>query len=744
LGINGYNGGLFKKDIVLDELKVPDALLARFKGFLDYDFGSDLNVNILGQIFERSISALEQAKASGNENGNGRNGNGAASSRRANKQKNEGIYYTRDYVTQYIVRQTIGAWLADRRSEIGFDALPELDVADYASVKQKKSGAFCGNGNIEAHRKAWEAYKEALTMMKVLDPACGSGAFLNEAFQYLKSVGEAIDNELSRLCNGNRPVSHWGSEVLANNLFGVDLNEESVEITKLSLWLGSASKNEKLVNLDNNVKAGNSLISDESIAKNLAFSWRQKFPSILEKGGFDVVLGNPPYGAKLSQAEKDYISANYQTTEYNFDTYKTFMELGLKLTRQGGYMGYITPNTYFVLEKGATKLRKFLFENHTVRNIVELFNVFPKAIVEPVISIFKKTPPVDAGPLEVISVPRKTDLTSTFIADGIRTAFVQSDLREKEGYAFNFRATIEEKRIANKISEIARPLSDYFSVSAGVKPYEEGQGTPPQTREIMDSKPYEGHKKIDKNWMPLIRGENIKKYIDAWSGEYIKYGKWLAAPRRPEMFSNEKLFIRRTSDYPVATYDSCGKIGNNSIHCIYPKDNFAPSLKYLLGIINSKFMKWFFRYENFHMVGKPDAEHKVAFVERFPIVVSIDQAAIISLVDGLLNNCQSKFNATKEFVGFLVQRYNLKSANEKLNEFYNLDFAGFANELGKLGAKLTAEQERALMPEFDREKSKIGSLSETINDLEERLDGEIYALYGLSQDEISIIESKCS
>ena len=732
MNINGYNGGLFKSDPALDALTIPDMPLERFTELSDYDFGSDLNVNILGHIFEQSISDLEQFKAEIK---------GINYNRQHGKQKADGIYYTPNYVTQYIIKQTVGRWLADRRREIGFDSLPELSDSDYNSVKIKGKGhGLFYNENIAKHVKAWEAYRDALSNIKVLDPACGSGAFLNEVYDYLMAENQAIRCELERLLKGQVAIARWENHILANNVYGVDLNRESIEITKLSIWLKTASKDEKLIYLDDNIKVGNSLIGDTAVVGDLAFDWRSEFREIMSSGGFDIVIGNPPYGARLSQAEKDYITANYETTEYNFDTYKTFMELGLKLTKQGGYMGYITPNTYFVLEKGTNKLRKFLFENHILLNVVELFNVFPSAVVEPVISIYKNAPPQDNDQLEVISVPRKTDLTSTFISDGIITVFAQKDLREKEGYIFNFRETEDEKRIVKKIYSIAKPLSEYFLVSAGVKPYETGKGTPPQTEEILNTRPFDGYEKIDDTWMPYARGKTIGRYTDKWDGKFIKYGEWLAAPRNADMFKNKKLFVRRTDDYLIATYDASGKIGNNSIHCIYPIDKNAPSLKYLLGIINSRFMRWFFQHENFHMVGKPFAEVKVVFVERFPIVIAPDQEPVIALVDRLLENCQTRFDKSRQFVKYLTEMYNPKTISEKFFEFYKLTFKDFIDELNKQRVKLTPKQEIELMPLFEEKNEEILKLSKTINALDFELDKIVYAIYSLQPDEIATIE----
>jgi len=719
--INGYNGGLFRPDPTLDALNVPDGALETLAGLLDYDYGSDLNVNILGHIFEQSISDIEALKAE----------IAGTKAPAKGKQKADGIYYTPQYVTQHIVKETIGRWAADRRGEIGFDALPALDASDFASVRVLRGGEIKYNEKIAAHVKALGAYRDALLDIKVLDPACGSGAFLNEAFDYIRAEGERIDNELSRLLKGQAANFRWDTHVL-NCIFGVDLNEESIDITKLSLWLKTAAKEEKLANLDGNVKAGNSLIG---------FDWAAMFPAAMGKGGFDIVIGNPPYGAELSPEQKDYIAANYGTTEYNFDTYKTFMELGLKLTKRGGYMGLITPNTWLVLEKGANKLRKFLFDSHTLLGIAELFNVFPNAVVEPAISIFKNAPPNGGDPLEVISLPRKSGPTLTFIADGVRTAFVQSDLKAREGYSFNFRETEVERRIMEKINGAAKPLVDFFKVSKGVMPYSKGKGSPPQTQEIVDTKPFDGYEKIDDSWMPFTSGKTIGRYVDAWDGRYIKYGKWLAEPKPIELFSGEKLFIRRTGDYPVATYDTSLKICKNSIHCISHTDkNKTISLKYILGLINSALMKWIFRHENFHMVGKPFAEIKVVFVERFPIVVAKDQSRVISLADGLLKNCQARFDKAKQFTDYLTKAHTHRPPCERLSRFHALDFKELLEELKKQKTALSVKQEMELLPLFKEKSEEIRALTKTIAALDAEMDEAVYAIYGLDDAEKAVVK----
>ncbi|MCL1882395.1 MAG: BREX-1 system adenine-specific DNA-methyltransferase PglX [Defluviitaleaceae bacterium] len=746
--INGYNGGLFKQDSILDSLIIPDNVLENFQKLVDYDFGSDLNVNILGHIFEYSIADIEAVKAQIE---------GKEVDRSASKQKSDGIYYTPNYVTKFIVDKTIGRWLADEKERIKnkffvtgsymVSGIPELKGRKITITKWEEISEKYDDDRVnypaavkKLHIDFWEVYVERLKTIKVLDPACGSGAFLNCAFDYLAEEGRYAIEMYESLREGQINIFDWDTHILQNNLFGVDLNPESIEITKLSLWLKTADNKKPLAYLDDSIKVGNSIINDPTIVEDAAFNWEVEFPEIMAQGGFDVVIGNPPYGASLTQAEKDYIASNYTTTEYNFDTYKTFMELGLCLTNEGGYMGYITPNTYFVLEKGATKLRKFLFENYTLLDITELYGVFPTAVVEPAISIFKNSTPLDNDRFEVISIPRKTDLASTFINDGLKTLFMQTELREREGYIFNYKATGSEKLLREKIDKITEPLSKYFHVLAGVKPYEKGKGNPPQTTETLNNKPFEGYEKLDETWKPLARGKSIGRYTDEWIGEYIKYGEWLAAPRNPHLFAGEKLFIRRTSDYPLATYYANGKIGNNSVHCIFPRDeNTEIELKYVLGLINSRLMKWIFRHDNFHMVGKPFAEIKAIFVERFPIIIAHDRQPIITLVDALLEKCQSRFDKAKEFSNFISNRFKPSKITEKLLKFYLLDFNSFLLELKKQKVKLTMPQEMDLMKLFNEKANEIISISKQIENIDVKLDEVVFTLYSITPEERDII-----
>lgn len=274
---------------------------------------------------------------------------------------------------------------------------------------------------IMLHQRYWNLYEDVLRNIKICDPACGSGAFLNQCFDYLH---EEMDFVLAMKYeyDEQRSLFDIDKEILQNNLYGVDINPESVEITKLSLWLKTAKRNQTLASLDDNIICGNSMIADKEVVSN-ALVWQEAFPEVFANGEFDIIIGNPPYGATLDQRQKDYLTDYYATTEYNFDTYKVFFELGFRILKDGGYLGYITPNAFFTLEFGANKLRKFLFDNYTMCKIVEVYNVFPTAVVEPVITIFRKKKPTTEV-FSSICIPRKTKLTSTFLNEGMESEFI--------------------------------------------------------------------------------------------------------------------------------------------------------------------------------------------------------------------------------------------------------------------------------------------------------------------------------
>ena len=561
----------------------------------------------------------------------------------------------------------------------------------------------------------------------VTDPACGSGAFLNQCFDYLR---EEMDFVLDMKYQFDPQPSFFDidKQILQNNLFGVDINPESVEITKLSLWLKTAKNNQTLATLDGNIKCGNSIIACKEVAEN-AFDWQQEFADVFAKGGFDIIIGNPPYGATVDRAQKEYCSQFYTTISGGFDTYRVFFELGFNILKDGGYLGFITPNTYFDIQSGL-KLRQFLFAN-TLIKIVEVYNVFPNAVVEPLITVYQKKESTNEE-FEIILIPRKTALSSTFIADGIHTTKSQCDLRKNDNLIFNYKIDDSKEHIVDAIKAKTSPLSEYYYVFNGAKPYEVGKGIPPQTKEMTKNKVYNGYTKIDDSWIPYMRGKRIQRFTTMWDGEYIKYGENLAAPRNPQVFFREKIFIRQTGDTIIAQIDD-GNVANNTLHVIYAKSEQNQN-KYLLGLLNSTLMSWFYQATHPLEVGKPMAEVKKNFVEELPIIVGGAEQieSLNAIVEGILTLCQKRYGEKRRFIEYLDSAFEPKSITEKLEGFEELSFKEFCAELKKQKVKLSAAAQMELLPLFDQKKTAIAALTTQIRTLQAQLDDEVFAIYGIS------------
>ena len=263
--IPAYNGGLFLTDELLDNLKIDDEILIDdLLKLSEYDFNTEVDVNILGHIFEHSLSTMGHAPLT-------------------SKRKKDGIFYTPKYITQYIVENTIGTLCNEKRKEL------EIDEIEFDETFYKKERRTATRWHTPLSKRGKELYdklneyKNWLLSLKIVDPACGSGAFLNQALNFLIEEHKNIDDIIAELTNSPLRLFDTDKAILENNLYGVDINEESVEIAKLSLWLRTAQKGRKLSVLSNNIKCGNSLIDDPEIAGEKAFDWYKEFSSAFQK-----------------------------------------------------------------------------------------------------------------------------------------------------------------------------------------------------------------------------------------------------------------------------------------------------------------------------------------------------------------------------------------------------------------------------------------------------------------------------
>lgn len=386
LRIPPYNGGLFLPDTTIGGLDLPDEVCERFKAIGDYDFASEVSVTVLGHIFEQSIADIErlQAVARGEEEGS------VKPTGISGRRKRDGVVYTPDYIARFIVEETLGAHLAEMFTSILQEhALKDEDLSDFGAIRwRRKSGEL----------EAWKSYRERLRSLRVVDPACGSGVFLVMAFDFLKAELSRVNDKIAKL-EGSRAYTEDlfdpDSEILTNNLFGVDVNAESVEITKLSLWIKTARYGKALDSLSGNIRVGDSLIESANYAYlEHGFDWATAFPKVMgEEGGFDIVIGNPPYvRMELLKALKPYLATRYEVVSDRADLYCYFYERGLRLLKPGGRLGYISSNTFFKTRAGKP-LRQYLLREASIESVVDFgdLQVFEGVTTYPAIVVLRRS-----------------------------------------------------------------------------------------------------------------------------------------------------------------------------------------------------------------------------------------------------------------------------------------------------------------------------------------------------------------
>lgn len=384
LRIHRYNGGLFRQDHTIDDLSLADEVCEGFKTLGDYDFASEVSVTVLGHIFEQSIADVErlQAQARGEETEEER------ATGTTGRRKRDGVVYTPDYIARFIVAETLGSHLEEAfRDILRAHAQAGTDLSDYATIRWRRKSA---------ELDAWQAYSERLKTLRIVDPACGSGVFLVMAFDFLKAELNRVSDKIAELQGRVRhreDLLDPDSEILTNNLFGVDVNSESIEIAKLSLWIKTARRGKVLDSLSGNLRVGDSLIEDSNFAYlDHAFTWETAFPEVFAAGGFDVVLGNPPYvRMELLKALKPYLEKRYDVVSDRADLYCYFYERGLRLLKQGGRLGFISSNTFFKTGSGKP-LREYLLREATLEGVVDFgdLQVFDGVTTYPAILIMRR------------------------------------------------------------------------------------------------------------------------------------------------------------------------------------------------------------------------------------------------------------------------------------------------------------------------------------------------------------------
>lgn len=682
-----YNSGLFhfQKEknrpelpdeltphLTIDDKQLKDIIKRLYYPESPYEF-SVLPADILGQVYEQFLGKVIRLTSE----------HRAVVEEKPEVRKAGGVYYTPTYIVDYIVKNTVGKLLQDK------------------TPKQASK-------------------------LHILDPACGSGSFLLGAYQYLLDWHRDwyVNSDPKKWATGKNPAMYQAQggdwhlttsekkRILLNNIYGVDIDSQAVEVTKLSLLLKvlEGENNQTLEkqfkffheralpDLGNNIKCGNSLIGpdfyeqqsildeDERYRINV-FDWNAEFPEIMKSGGFDAVIGNPPYGYMISPQEQQYFQSKYTYQDYQKDFYLLFLERYQKLLKKDGLLGVIVSNTW-LQSVTFKKIRQYLSSMYKWQRILHLPEKVFSAVVDTHVLIYQKN---EAG----IS---SDDIIAIDIRKNRQIEFHHSLLGKfipRNGESINIIVPPESQMLFRKIQGISSPLLHICKVYNGVKPFEKGKGTPPQTDKIMKEKPFvQDGPCPDKTFSPLLRGSLIQRYKNLWNQDYwIKYGPWLAAPRDPSIFSAPlKIMVRQTGDSIIATLVNNEFIARDNLHIVLPNDmNY--DLRYILGLMNSQLFGFVYSFMNPEK-GEALAQVKKHHVEQVPIRT--------------INFSDPADKAYRDKIVSLVEQ--MLSLNKQLK-----------------------------VAKTDHEKT---SLQRQIDVTDRQIDQLVYELYGLTEDEIKIVEGK--
>lgn len=624
-----YNSGLFdfkkdkiSKDLVIDNKVIKTIINELYYPESPYEF-SVLSVEILGSAYEQFLGKVIRITP----------GHIAKVELKPEVRKAGGVYYTPQYIVEYIVENTLGKLLKDKTPE-------------------------------------------EVSKIKIVDPACGSGSFLIGAYQYLLDWHKNIysnNGTLRPIVKLRASLAKGGKgkkgevltpegnlttaekkRILLNNIFGVDIDVNAVEVTKLSLLLKCMEGETEasiatqmllfhdrvLPTLDNNIKDGNSLVDTDFYAGELdfgeerkikPFNWKKAFPEVFNikitkeetlpkeklrnallksietekelneamneyintvnepsapyglQGGFDIVFGNPPYGALLTKEVDDYLRRKYQVANYQLDTYSLFIEQGKRLLNTNGYLAFIIPSAW-VASTYDNKLRKYLTEENRIENfVITPKQTFKDASVETCILILSNNSPGRSFEVERWDTKEKISYT-------INT----KEINAENSFAFPVYADDKTNKVVQKIRKQKKILKDFADVSWGVKPYQKGKGKPPQKGFESIDKIFHSDKMKTKTFRPILGGSEIHRFHLTWKGGFIDYGEWLAEPRRPHWFDGERILVREVTANGImqATFVDKDFVFSNSVDGIKLKSKDL-NIKFLLGLINSKLISFY-------------------------------------------------------------------------------------------------------------------------------------------------------
>jgi len=588
-----YNGVVFKEHPLLDggTLTVDDGdFLAICKELsherTPYDFNA-IPVHILGSIYERFLGTVITTTDKR-----------AKPELKPEVRKAGGVYYTPEYIVRYICEQTVGK-LIEGKTPVQIEKMRFADIA-------------CGSGSfllgifdllLRYHGRWYAAHTEAAGKEN-LAPAAKNR-------KRKKEFIPAVVEREGLLCL----TLEKKRQILVNNIFGVDLDPQAVEVAQLSLYLKlledetTASTRDDylafhealLPPLGGNIKRGNSLIGTDIERGKFEFSTteeRKLRPMDFEDafslgrfGKFDAIVGNPPYvftRETITPLERQYYACRYKLGWEKQNTYMLFMERGMELIREGGCLSFIVPNSWLTMES-AKLLRAHMLKH--LSWVLDLnYAVFDDVAMEP--SIFGALGVERTDPVLVTRISRPEQLVECQYSSAKRADLIHHN-------RILFRSTSKSAELVERMLESGIPLGTAFDVRTGLQAYEKGRGIPPQSADDVKNHVFDRPERVDAHSIRYLEGRDVRRYSIEWSGLWMQYGPWLSQPREIGIFTRPRLLLREiTGALPYAlnfTFTDEQFLNNKSVLNILDYSDGIDRLKTVLGILNSSLLSYFYK-----------------------------------------------------------------------------------------------------------------------------------------------------